>query len=171
MSFIETERLLIRTWMPGDASKVEKMYADPDVMRYIGAGGPWSPERTRELIAAMIERYERTGIGVWPVVLKADGAVIGACGLQPLPGSSDIEIGYLLDKPHWGQGYAIEAASAVLEWGFNQHGLQRITAVVSPENPRSIAVIYKLGMRFERVVRAYQHDLLKYAIAKPAPGP
>jgi ribosomal-protein-alanine N-acetyltransferase len=166
MSFIETDRLLIRTWMPGDAAKVEKMYGDPDVMRYIGAGGPWSPERTRELIGAMIERYERSGIGVWPVMLKDGGTIVGACGLQPLPNSSDIEIGYLLDRPYWGQGYAYEAAAAVLDWGFNQHGLQRITAVVSPENPRSIAVIYKLGMHFERVVRAYKHDLLKYARAK-----
>jgi ribosomal-protein-alanine N-acetyltransferase len=163
MSFIETERLLIRTWMPGDAAKVERMYGDPEVMRYIGAGGPWTPDRTRELIGVMIERYERTGIGVWPVVLKESGDVIGACGLQPLPNSSDVEVGYLFDKPNWGQGYAPEAAAAVLDWGFNQHGLQRIVAVVSPENPRSIGVVYKLGMRFERVVRAYKHDLLKYA--------
>jgi [ribosomal protein S5]-alanine N-acetyltransferase len=167
MSFIETERLLIRTWMASDAERVEKMFADREVMRYIGTGGPWAPERTRELIGVMIERYERSGVGVWPVVLKADSTVIGECGLQPLPGSTDVEIAYLFDKPYWGAGYAYEAACAVLEWGFNQHGLQRIVAVVSPENARSIALINRLGMRFEKVTRAYKHDLLKYAKAKP----
>ena len=168
MSFIETDRLLIRTWMPGDATKVEKMFADPEVMRYIGAGGPWLPERTRELIGVMIERYERSGIGVWPVVLKEGSVLVGECGLQPLPNSTDIEIAYLFDKPYWGAGYAYEAASAVLDWGFNQHGLQRIVAVIAPENARSIKLANRLGMRFEKVVRAYKHDLLKYAKARPA---
>jgi [ribosomal protein S5]-alanine N-acetyltransferase len=168
MSFIETERLLIRTWMPVDAPNVEKMFADPDVMRYIGSGGPWPPDRTRELIGVMIERYERSGIGVWPVLLKSASSVIGECGLQPLPGSDETEIAYLFDKPYWGQGYAFEAATAVLDWGFRQHGLQRIVAVVHPENTRSIALVNRLGMRFEKIVRAYQHDLLKYAKAKPA---
>jgi [ribosomal protein S5]-alanine N-acetyltransferase len=169
VSFIETERLIIRTWMPRDAEQVEKMFADPDVMRYIGTGGPWKPELTRELIGVMIERYERSGIGVWPVLLKSESRVIGECGLQPLPGSDDIEIAYLFDKPYWGAGYAYEAASAVLEWGFGPHGLQRIVAVIDPANARSIALINRLGMRYEKVVRAYKHDLLKYAKAKPAP--
>jgi RimJ/RimL family protein N-acetyltransferase len=168
VSFIETERLLIRTWMPADAKRAEKMFADPEVMKYIGTGGPWAPERTRELVAVMIERYERSGIGVWPVVLKDGGVLIGECGLQPLPGSTDVEIAYLFDKPYWGAGYAFEAASAVLDWGFTHHGLARIAAVVSPENKRSIALINRLGMRFEGVVRAYKRDLLKYAKAKPA---
>jgi RimJ/RimL family protein N-acetyltransferase len=169
VSFIETERLLIRTWMPGDAAKVEKMFADPDVMRYIGTGGPWPADRTRELVGVMIERYERSGIGVWPVVLKEQSAIIGECGLQPLPASSDVELAYLFDKPYWGAGYAYEAASAVLEWGFTHAGLQRIVAVIAPENVRSIALINRLGMRFEKVVRAYKHDLLRYAKARPAP--
>jgi ribosomal-protein-alanine N-acetyltransferase len=169
MSFIETERLIIRTWMPGDAPRAEKMFADADVMRYIGAGGTWPPERTRELIGVMIERYERSGIGIWPVVLKEGNVLIGECGLQPLPGSDDIEVAYLFDKPYWGNGYAFESASAVLEWGFSQQKLQRIVAVISPENARSIALINRLGMRYERVVRAYKHDLLKYALAKPQP--
>jgi RimJ/RimL family protein N-acetyltransferase len=168
LSFIETERLLIRTWMPSDAALVEKMFADPDVMRYIGTGGPWPPERTRELLAVMIERYERSGIGVWPVVLKEGGILIGECGLQPLPNSTDVEIAYLFDKPYWGKGYAFEAASAVLDWAFNQHKLPRVVAVVGLENRRSIALTNRLGMRFEKVVRAYKHDLLKYVKSKPA---
>lgn len=167
MSFIETSRLLIRTWMPEDAARIEKMFADPDVMRYIGTGVPWPAERTRELVAVMIERYERSGIGVWPVILKESGSLIGECGLQPLPGTEEVEIAYLFDKPFWGAGYAAEAASAVLRWGFDHHGLRRIVAVIHPENARSIALANRLGMRFERVVRAYKHDLLKYALAKP----
>lgn len=169
MSFIETDRLLIRTWMPGDAAKVEAMFADPEVMRYIGVGGPWTPQRTREILAIMSERYESSGIGIWPVVLKSSGAIVGECGLQPLPDSDDVEIAWIVDKPHWGAGYAHEAASAVLDWGFRQHGLQRIVAVIHPENARSIALANRLGMRFEKVVRAYKHDLLKYAKVRPAP--
>jgi [ribosomal protein S5]-alanine N-acetyltransferase len=162
MSFIETPRLLLRTWMPGDAAAVEATFADPGVMRFIGTGGPWSAEQTRANIAIMTERYERDGAGIWPVVLKETGTIVGECGLQPLPNSDDVEIAFLFGKDSWGKGLAFEAASAVLEWGFREHGLRRIVAVVYPANTRSIALINRLGMRYERIVRAYRADLMKY---------
>jgi len=167
LSFIETQRLLLRTWMPFDVAAVESMFADPEVMRYIGVGGPWTPQRTREVVDLMTERYEREGIGIWPVVLKETSAVIGECGLQTLPGSDEVELAYLLERAYWGKGYAFEAASAVLDWGFKARGLRRIVAVINPANERSIALINRLGMRYERVVRAYRHDLLKYALDRP----
>ena len=162
MSFIETERLLIRAWKPSDANAAERIFADPEVMRFIGVGGPWTSDQSRSAIAAMSDRYEREGLGIWPVVLKEDGTLIGECGLQPLPGSSDIELAYLFDKPYWGRGLAYEAAEAVLDYGFGIHGLRGVVAVVRPENARSIALLNRLGMRFDRVVRAYKRDLLKY---------
>jgi len=166
LSFIETERLLIRTWMPGDAAEAEAIFAKPEVMRYIGAGAAWSAQRTREALELMIDRYERDGIGVWPVVLKASGRIVGECGLQPLAGTTEIELAYLFDVPYWGKGYAFEAASAVLDWGFREQGLRRIVATIDPRNARSIALVNRLGMRFERVVRAHKGDVLQYALAR-----
>jgi [ribosomal protein S5]-alanine N-acetyltransferase len=152
--------------MPFDVDAVAPIFANPEVMRYIGSGGPWTPQRTREAVDVMTDRYERDGIGIWPVVLKETSAVVGECGLQPLPGTAETEIAYLLDVPYWGKGYAFEAASAVLEWGFRVRRLRRIVAVVHPFNGRSIALANRLGMRFDRVVRAYKHDLLKYALER-----
>ncbi len=165
MSFIETPRLLIRTWMASDAAALEAIYGDGETMRYIGRGYPQGlpPETTRAALAAMIARYESDGIGVWPVVLKESGELIGACGLQPLPKTDETEIAFLFNKAFRGKGYAYEAAAAVMEFGFAQARVPRIVAVVNPRNARSIALINKLGMRFEGVVRAYQSDLLKYA--------
>jgi RimJ/RimL family protein N-acetyltransferase len=165
LSFIETERLLIRTWMPSDESALAEIFGDGETMRYIGKGYPagLSREQTHDALATMTQRYERDGIGIWPVVLKETGGVIGVCGLQPLANSADVEIAYLLNGTHRGRGYAFEAASAVVEFGFRDQGFARIVAVVHPFNARSIALVRRLGMRFDRVVRAYQNDLLKYA--------
>ncbi|MBV8491715.1 MAG: GNAT family N-acetyltransferase [Candidatus Eremiobacteraeota bacterium] len=164
MSLLETPRLLLRRWGDEDEPALTAIFADGETMRYIGKGYPngLAPEQAREALNAMKMRYTRDGIGIWPVVLKETGKLIGVCGLQPLPATSDVELAYIFDAEHRGKGYATEAASAVVDFGFRDRGFTRIVAVVHPFNQRSIALVGRLGMRFERVVRAYQNDVLKY---------
>lgn len=163
MSFIETERLLLRTWMPRDLTAAQALFGDPTVMRYVGTGAAWSSDETKVVIERTIDDYERDGIGLWPVVLKADGTVVGACGLQALPRREEIELSVTFAQRLWGGGYGYEAARAVLAWGFGERGLARIVAVCDRENARSIRLINRLGMRYERIVRVYRADLMLYA--------
>lgn len=151
--------------MASDEAALAEIFGDGETMRYIGKGYPngLTREQARTALTTMTQRYERDGIGVWPVVLKETGKLIGACGLQPLPNSRDVEIAYILDRAERGKGYAFEAASAVMEFGFRDQDFARIVAVVHPFNAPSIALVRRLGMEFDRVVRAYQNDLLKYA--------
>lgn len=164
MSFIETERLLIRTWMPSDVPALAAILGDAETMRYIGPGHQHglTAEQTKEAVAAMTQAYERDGIGIWPAVLKETGELVGECGLQTLPGSSDVELVYVIAKIQRGNGLAYEAASAVMAFGFAEQRLPRIVAVVHPFNVPAIRLVNRLGMRFDRVARVYKADLLKY---------
>ncbi len=170
MSFIETPRLLLRTWMPSDLAAAARIAADPEVMRGVGAGSPWSSAATAAALERTSADYDRDGIGVWPVVRKLDGCVVGACGLQRAPLDGDVELVCVLARELWGTGSAAEAARAVLDWGFGERRLARIVAFAHPNVPRAVRFLHRIGMDFDRVVRAYRADLLRYAVRANTPA-
>ncbi|MHB8147876.1 MAG: GNAT family N-acetyltransferase [Vulcanimicrobiaceae bacterium] len=162
MSFIETERLALRTWMPGDAQEAFAIYGDPEVMRFI-QGGPIAREAIPAWIEGLMHSSEQAGTGVWPAILKSERRIIGAFGLAPSPWG-DVEVTWLLARSAWGQGYATEAARAVLGYAFSQFGARRVYAAIDLADAHSVALSHRLSMRFDRVVRARRRDLLRYAI-------
>ena len=164
MSFIETERLMLRLWMPSDLPSVVRILGDAQTMRYIGSGYSrgLTEEEAAHVLERMTERYEKEGIGIWPVALKDGGTLVGMCGLQHLPENGDVEIAYIFDREQRGKGYATEAASAVLDFGFEQQKLSRIVAVVHPLNAPSIRLLHRVGMKFVSVKRVYRMDALEY---------
>lgn len=163
MAFIETERLILRTWMPSDAPALHALRTDPDVGRYLGGPSNPTPDNTTQWIARQMDEQEREGFSLWPVIRKEDGKLIGRAGLHRLP-EGYVEAGWVFAREAWGHGYATEAARASIDYGFNVVHLSRIYALINPANSASIAVAYRLGMRFDRVVRAYKRDLLRYVL-------
>ncbi|HEU5480260.1 MAG TPA: GNAT family N-acetyltransferase [Candidatus Tumulicola sp.] len=161
---VETERLIVRAWEDGDEEALIAIFADPGTVRYLGKGYQHGlrADQTRAMVERMRERFARTGLGVWPVVLKETGAVIGECGLAPVADSDDVEIAYVLSPAARGKGYASEAAAAVLAYAFQTLKLARVVAFVHRGNAASIAVINRLGMRYDRVVRAFRADVMRY---------
>jgi RimJ/RimL family protein N-acetyltransferase len=159
MIALETERLQIRNWrLPEDEEDAQAIFCDPEVMRFIPAG-TFAPDAIPRILTRMIER---DGFGVWPVIEKASGRVIGECGITYIPETSDVEIAWLFSRAAWGKGFAAEAARVVLAHALGAVRLRRVYALVLPENKASIAVANRLGMRFDRVVRAYKRDMLRY---------
>lgn len=151
---IETERLLLRRFTPEDAEDNYRIYADPENMRFMGSP-PESVEAERDNIRRHIDGYyDRHGFGLWAVVLREDGRLVGRCGLlrQPLEGAQVVELSYLLDRHYWGRGLATEAARAVVKLGFEKYGLPRVVAFIHPENAASVRVALRVGMRHERDV-------------------
>jgi RimJ/RimL family protein N-acetyltransferase len=165
---IETHRLLLRGFEEGDASSVG-FFADPDVMRYI-PGGPGDPalldSRFRARLVKIAEQWTRHGFGMWAIVLKESGSVIGQCGLGYIPDSDEVEVYYLLDKPYWSRGIATEATIAALAFGFERAGLERIVAIAMPENVASRRVMEKSGMRLEGAAHHYDMDCVKFALTR-----
>jgi len=123
-------------------------------MRYIGDGQPWTDQRARAFVARQMALFAERGCCLWKLVPKPGAQLIGFCGLQPLPETDEIEIGWWLARACWGRGLATEAARAALRDGFARVGLRRIVAIAQPANTASIHIMRKLGMQFERLTQS-----------------
>jgi ribosomal-protein-alanine N-acetyltransferase len=158
MAVIETARLTLRPFTLLDVPDHARLYRDPEVTRYLG-GGPVPPEdvpgRSRQVVEAFVAHWKDHGFGVWAVIDRASGRLIGQCGLKHLPESPEIEALYALERARWGGGLASEAAGAALHHGFTAVGLPRIVAVTRPDNHASRRVMEKLGMRYEGELLVY----------------
>lgn len=166
----ETARLIVRPWRVEDAEEAFAIYSDADVMRYLGSGSA-HPDLayTRSWIERIAARNASfpPGLGLWAVFLKGNGPPIGSVLLLPLDGGPEIEVGYHLGKPWWGQGYATELASACVRYGFEELGLQRIAGVTFPENVASQRVLTKVGLRHEGRGQYFGFELEYFAIDAP----
>ena len=176
---IETERLLLRPLSPDDADAFAEFYADPEVTRYLGVGKTLSHEETEASLRRMVRNFELDGFGQLAVERKEDGAMMGRCGfltwdvqtLTPTTeaeatGPTELEVGYALGRPYWGQGYATEAASAVRDHARGTMGRDRLIAFIRPDNVRSRRVAEKLGMRHERDVLLMELPAQLFALGK-----
>jgi len=154
-------------WQPDDWLLLRPIGTDPQVMRYISDGKPWPDEQIREFVGRQISHFDRLGYCLWKLLLKETSEMIGFCGLQPLDGTAETEIGWWLARAWWGQGLATEAARAALMDGFERAGLARIVAVALAANRASIHVMGKLGMRYEREMVHRGFDVVLYAVNRP----
>lgn len=154
-------------WEPGDWLDFSAIAADPEVMRYIHDGAPWPARRSRQFVDRQIELFRQRAFCLWKLLPKEGGPLMGFCGLQPLPDSPDIEIGWWLARFWWGRGLATQAARVALRDGFERVGLERIVSIAQPANTASIHIMEKLGMRFECIAEARGIPVARYAIERP----
>jgi len=150
---ITTPRLNLRRFTESDAPFALALLNDPDWLRFIGD----KEVRTLEDAGAYLRHgpitmYARFGLGLLAVDLKDGGQTIGMCGLIRRDGVADVDIGFAFLTAFRGQGYALEAASATLACGQDSLGLNRIVGFTSPNNPSSVRLLEKIGMRLERTV-------------------
>ena len=147
---IETQRLRLRGWRPDDFEDFARISADPEVMRYVGAGQPATRSQAWRAMALFVGHWSLRGYGLWATEERSTGAFIGRIGLWSPEGWPGLEVGWLLDRAYWGRGLATEGAHAALEYAFSAVGASHVISVISPENVRSIRVAEKIGERFER---------------------
>ena len=125
-------------------------------------------ERVQGLIERQLLQWKEYSLGWWAVTLKGQTELFGWNGLQYLPETDEVEVGYLLRKAFWGNGYATEGARAALSYGFDPIGLKQIIGLTHPENTASQNVLRKCGMRFVEQKEYFGMQLYRYAISKPA---
>jgi len=147
---LETERLVLRDIVRADLDVLHRIFSDPESMRYY-PGVKSFDETTAWFEKLAFRSYADHGFGLWAIVEKASGEIIGDCGitLQPTPRGMEPEIGYHLRREYLGRGYAIEAATACREYGFEKLDLGRIVSIVSPENTPSQRVAARVHQRWE----------------------
>jgi ribosomal-protein-alanine N-acetyltransferase len=169
-----TPRLTHRAITPGDADAFFALNSHPEVMRHTGEPPLESVEQARDALADYPD-FDTHGYGRWGCFLRHDdpdtgakaGDMIGFCGLKFLDELDEVDVGYRFLPEHWGRGYATEAGRASLAFGFGTLGLDRIIALVLPENLGSIRVIEKLGMSLAGRCDCEGLDALRYEIRHP----
>lgn len=153
---IETARLILRRWSDDDLSGLRDLTHTAEVIRHIGARVTLTEKQTLQEHAAKLAHWHEHGFGAWAAACRDTNEWIGYVVLQhPRPDvvelhPSEVEIGWLLLPFAWGQGYATEAAEALIKEGFRRLELDRIVARYQPANTASGRIMEKLGMRFER---------------------
>ncbi|XUT58074.1 GNAT family N-acetyltransferase [Streptomyces sp. G9] len=158
-SFLETDRLVLRPATAADAPDLLALDNDPAVMRYINGGRPTSAEHIRDrTLPRLLHDHAGTGTrGYWIAQEKDTGAFLGWFELRPLTDHDPavVELGYRLNRAAWGRGYATEGARALVDKGFTDLGVQRVTANTMAVNTGSRRVMEKAGLTF---LRAYTED-------------
>ena len=163
MPEIETARLQLRQFTLDDFDDLFRLYSDPEVMRYLSLR---TREQTQASLCKHIQHWQEHNFGMYAVIDKQSGNMIGRCGLGFLDNTPEVELGYVFDKSYWNMGLATEASKATLNYGFEEVKLNRIVAIAKPENIASVRVIQKVGMKYEKDAHFYNVDVVYYAIAR-----
>lgn len=164
---LETERLRLRKFRESDWDPYAAMCADPDVMRYLGSGVTIGREEAWRSLSQFLGHWQLKGYGMWALEEKATGEFVGRAGFLHPPDWPGFELGWVLAKPHWGRGYAIEAAREALRHAFEVLHRDRVISLIRPANERSIRVAERLGETLAGEVDFRGSRALVYEIRAP----
>lgn len=176
--FLETERLVLRRFTESDADLLLELDSDPDVMRFINGGRPTPREAViAKVLPRLLHHYPCTGDrGFWAAEERSSHEFLGWFEYRPLAEDSCevVELGYRLRKPAWGRGYATEGARALIDKGFSELDVRRVTANTMTVNSGSRRVMERAGLRFVRtyfgdwpeVIDGSEHGEVEYALTR-----
>ena len=175
---IETPRLVLRRLLLSDSEMMFRNWtSDENVTRFLRWDAHKTLEQTRIMIRQWLDGYQKDSTYYWGIYLK-DGEMIGSIGVTVLS-EWDLrgELGYKIGSRWWNQGYASEAAGAVIDYMYRNTDMQRIEAYCSVNNPASAKVLEKIGMHREGLLRRFYktregfHDCMLYAITRESSVP
>jgi ribosomal-protein-alanine N-acetyltransferase len=164
-----TAHLSLRAFTEDDLDPLFQVMSDREVLRYFPNPDPPARNQIERLIQFQLKHWEKHGYGWWAVcALSPTGSspLIGWAGLQYLPETDEIEVGYLLGKGYWGRGLATEAARSSVQFGFEDLGIEAIVGIVHPENVASQRVLEKAGLSYVEPAHYFGMDVYRYLITR-----
>src|SRR5436305_8441355 len=167
MIILETEHLLFRPLTLSDLADLTALYADPEVMRFLG--GPRSKEEVQHILNRYIREYEIYGHSFFATIQKSDQRFIGQCGLlkQEVEEQPEVELGYVLASQYWQRGLALEGTQALKDYGLQQLGFPRLISLIPPDHAASIHIAEKIRLQYERDVDQWGQHFRLYAVKQP----
>lgn len=151
ITFLESERLEFATWSEEDRPLASALWGDPEVTKWISSKGFLSEDEIEARLEQEIKRQQELGVQYWPLFEKESGVFVGSCGLRPYSPDEEIyELGFHLTRDHWGKGYAMEAARAVIRYAFEELQVKALFAGHHPKNEVSRHMLSKLGFEYVR---------------------
>lgn len=163
---IETERLRLRPLGAGDRDDLHHLFTDPDVRRYLWDDEVLPVEQTWVVIAESLRRFEADGTGLWAVHLRHRAPLAGFGGYWPFHDPPRLEILFGLAPVHWGRGLATELARALLRYGFEELGLERVDGSADAPNAASLRVMEKAGMQHKDRVGKGGRETVSYTLPR-----
>ncbi len=158
---IETERLIIRPFVDGDVEAVYEFNSHPEVIKYTGNALVKNLQEAQDIITTIWHRdYKIHGYGRFAVVYKPDNKVIGFSGLKWEADLDATDIGYRFLPEYWGMGIATESCIPILQYGFEELGLDKIVGLALPDNIASCKVLEKIGMHHYKTANFPGEDLM-----------
>ena len=159
MTVIRTARLQLREMELQDDEFILQLLNEAAFLRFIGDKGVRTLSDARDYIwKGPMDSYRRFGFGLYLASLRDGGLPIGICGLVKRDNLADVDVGFAFLSRYWSQGYATESAAAVLTHGKERLQLPRIVAITAPDNHGSIAVLEKIGLQFERMIKLTENS-------------
>ena len=149
---LETERLYIRPWTPEDRPAFTALTYDPEVMKYVHGGQPYSEAEVDEWFSRQARQVANDGVCMGALIEKSSGCIVGIAGTQPLGTTGDLEIGWWLAREVWGRGYATEAGGAAMHHVLDTLQRPRVVAIIDPPNAPSKRVVGRLGLEYKKTV-------------------
>lgn len=146
------------------------LFTDPDILRYISGGKPYTTEEIFSIFSFFLKQYEANGFGPWAVASREDQAVIGLAGFKTVPHLENPDLGFSFLKPYWGKGYATETGQALVKFGFEKNRFAKIGAVVNRDNAATQRVLKKCGLSYEKTVVHHDKEFALYTAVSLAPG-
>jgi RimJ/RimL family protein N-acetyltransferase len=162
---LETERLRLRGLRRSDYEDYAALYADPEVLRYLGSGQePWDRGRSWRHMAFLIGHWQLGGAGMWAVEHRETGEFVGTVGFAAPEGWPGFKLAGALARRFWGQGYATEAGRAALAYAFTALEKDHVISLINPENRASIRVAKRIGETLEGRIQHLGRERLCYGI-------
>jgi ribosomal-protein-alanine N-acetyltransferase len=165
-SEIYTERLYLRKLRTDDTDCFYEIMKKEEVVKWLGNSRGKTRDETKALIEKYAEQWKEKGYGVWGVLDRQTGELLGDCGLNVIKETGEVEILYAFDPKYWGHGYAMEASIAALRHAFLKIKLDRIIVLAKPDNARSKNVIGKLGFKYIGIKSYFDMELLCYEMLR-----
>lgn len=169
MIVAETNRLIISKFTIEDAPFFKELVNTPNWLKYIGDRNIKTIEDAKKRIEdGHLKSYETNGFGFYKLLLKEENnKSIGTCGLIKREALDDVDIGFAMLPMYEGRGFGYEASIAIMELAKNKFKLDKIVAITLANNPKSIKLLEKLGLRFEKTVKPFEdtEELLLFAKA------
>ena len=157
---MSTDRLLINRITLDDADFILKLMNDKDWIKNIGDRGIRTIEEAEEYIRTrFLKTYNEVGFGFYSLIIKETQQIIGIAGLVDREGIDHIDIGYGMLPEYRGKGYAFEATKAIYDYAYQDLKIDKIVAIVNPDNPGSIKLLTKLGLEFEKMIRLPDEEI------------
>ena len=160
----KTKRLYLRELEQDDFRDLAEILQDPEVV--YAYEHHFSDNDVQEWLDRQFMRYAKYGYGLWAIVLQTTGEMIGQAGftMQPYQNQDILEVGYLLKKRFWHNGYALEAVHECIQYAFHTLNQNKVYAIIKADNEPSIQVAKRLGMKKEDefITQYYHGDMLHY---------